>query len=226
MRNKPLGIALVLSLVIHSLVFVVLPGIGINFHRDHGARVEMVYSPFTPPLKPPPAKAVNKEPTQSTVEQVSPPVVQSSPPVGQASRLSMIPSASKQKSPPVVQESHPVGQASHLSIDSNPFVPTSAQEGIAYTNYFEALRNKIQESVRYPKEWSIGEVYVSFIIKSDGSLKLDAINVLDKSSTNNKLLREASIQTITAAAPFPPFPKGLNRQEICFNIPIVYKSGK
>jgi TonB family protein len=105
-------------------------------------------------------------------------------------------------------------------------VPTSVQEGIAYMNYFEALRNKIQESVRYPKEWSIGEVYVSFIIKSDGSLKLDAINVLDKSSTNNKLLREASIQTITAAAPFPPFPKGLNRQEICFNIPIVYKSGK
>ena len=195
MRNKPLGIALILSIVIHSLVFVVLPGIGINFHRDHGDRVEMVYSPFTPPLEPPPAKAINKEPTQSTVKQVS-------------------------------HQSPPVGQASRLSIDSNPFVPTSVQEGIAYTNYFEALRNKIQESVRYPKEWSIGEVYVSFIIKSDGSLKLNATNVLDKSSTSNKLLREASIQTIVAAAPFPPFPKGLNRQEICFNIPIVYKSGK
>ena len=229
MQNNSLGIALILSLAAHSLFLMIFPGMESGFHRNPQVPVETAYSPSKvmenktpsqsnepiPHIEPSHPDSAKKEkrllPDNSPVLQTKTKQSQNPEPI--RSQVKQVPVSPKNE---VV-----LAPVSHSL--SHPFLPASAQEGIAYMNYFEVLRDRIQVSARYPKEWAAGEVYISFAIKSDGNLKLDTINILENGSTNNRLLREAATQSIIAASPFPPFPKGLNRQEICFNIPIVYQ---
>lgn len=103
-----------------------------------------------------------------------------------------------------------------LSLDTKK--ATAGDSG--YFSYLSHLRRIIaQSSARIaPKEFKPGEVEVSFILTSDGKLKASP-QVL---SATEDSLKDYALSAVTSAAPFPPFPSQLQKDEEKFDIVISF----
>lgn len=87
--------------------------------------------------------------------------------------------------------------------------------------YYYTVREKILENVRrfYPQTDIKGDVYISFSIMRDGSLK-ETPQILNPVED---VLKEAAIKSIQASAPFEPFPKTITKNQQTFKILIAYE---
>ncbi len=98
-------------------------------------------------------------------------------------------------------------------------------EGIgnpSYQGYYSAVREKIRRSAyENYRQAAQGGVFVSFIVSRNGSLK--AVKVLDERSTDNDYLRETASRSVANAAPFSPFPRELDYDELTFNVMISFE---
>ncbi|MEI8011725.1 MAG: hypothetical protein WCI27_04490 [Candidatus Omnitrophota bacterium] len=92
----------------------------------------------------------------------------------------------------------------------------------SYANYYQIVRNRIRERAysNYTK-LSVGEIFVTFIIKSDGTLS--GLQILDDKSTANNFLRDVGLKSVREAAPFPAFPRDLVYPELTFNVSISFQ---
>ncbi|MBF0619231.1 MAG: hypothetical protein HQL19_03580 [Candidatus Omnitrophica bacterium] len=92
----------------------------------------------------------------------------------------------------------------------------------SYVTYYQIVRQRIYDRActNYTK-LSAGEVYITFIIKSDGAL--GEIKVIEEKTTANDFLRETGMKSVTEAGPFPPFPQDLNYPELTFNAQISFQ---
>jgi len=92
----------------------------------------------------------------------------------------------------------------------------------SYITYYQIVRDRIRDRAysNYTK-LSVGEVFVTFVIKSDGSLS--GLQVLEAKSAANEFLREVGLKSVREAASFPPFPKDLNYPELTFNVSISFQ---
>jgi hypothetical protein len=92
----------------------------------------------------------------------------------------------------------------------------------SYITYYQIVRDRIRDRAysNYTK-LSMGEVFVTFVIKSDGSLS--ALQVLEAKSAANDFLREVGVKSVQEAAPFPPFPRDLTYPELTFNVSISFQ---
>ena len=95
------------------------------------------------------------------------------------------------------------------------------EKEISMDEYYNLVRRMIFEKVKenYPSEPVSGEAQVSFCVANDGSLK--GIPVLLKPA--DKVLEDSAIRSVQAAAPFPPLPSDLNKNERTFKIVIIYE---
>jgi len=87
--------------------------------------------------------------------------------------------------------------------------------------YYHVIREKIFDYVReyYPEESISGEVYLSFVVANDGTLKGKPTLL---KMADEKLIRSA-VKSLRAAAPFPVFPAHFPYKEKLFKISIVYE---
>ncbi len=92
----------------------------------------------------------------------------------------------------------------------------------SYVTYYQIVRDRIRDRAysNYIK-LSMGEVFVTFVIKSDG--RLSGLQVLEQKSTANEFLRHVGLKSVQEGAPFPPFPKDLNYPELTFNVSISFQ---
>ncbi|MFC1703428.1 energy transducer TonB [Candidatus Omnitrophota bacterium] len=95
-------------------------------------------------------------------------------------------------------------------------------ESPAYLTYYQIIRERIRDLaylhyVRYQE----GEVFLSFVLSSHGSLK--DIRIFDDKSTNDAYLRDVALKSIKDATPFPSFPKELEYPELSFNVIISFE---
>ncbi|MBF0330629.1 MAG: hypothetical protein HQL17_01730 [Candidatus Omnitrophica bacterium] len=92
----------------------------------------------------------------------------------------------------------------------------------SYITYYQIVRDRIRDRAysNYIK-LSVGEVFVTFIIKDDGSLS--GLQILESKSSANDFLREVGLKSVQEGAPFPPFPKDLNYPELTFNVSISFQ---
>jgi outer membrane biosynthesis protein TonB len=92
----------------------------------------------------------------------------------------------------------------------------------SYITYYQIVRDRIRDRAysNYTK-LSVGEVFVTFIIKLDGTLS--GLQVLEAKSSANEFLRDVGLKSVQEAAPFPPFPKDLNYPELTFNVSISFQ---
>ena len=99
----------------------------------------------------------------------------------------------------------------------------TAARKIAYVGYYDLIRQKIKYNLfkMYRPRNRQGEVYVEFILGSDGRLK-DA-QVLNEKSSQSTHLQEVTIKALRQSSPFPPFPEELNDPEINFNVVISFR---
>jgi TonB family protein len=98
---------------------------------------------------------------------------------------------------------------------------TKAQtDQLLFSGYYQAIVDKVRQlSLLSYNGKEKGKVDAVFTISFDGSLS-DEPQV---SSSSNSDLNQAVIEAIKSAAPFAPFPKGLNKKEETFHIALEYK---
>jgi len=92
----------------------------------------------------------------------------------------------------------------------------------SYISYYQILREKIRRSAYQnyqPRE--TGEVYLSFVVLGDGSLKETRLSEADSSSS--EYLRGIALRSVKEASPFPHFPKELDYPQLSFNVVISFE---
>ena len=93
-----------------------------------------------------------------------------------------------------------------------------------YLSYNQSIRQKIKSRaysfVSHP-DFEAGEVYLTFVLASNGSLK--KIKIIESRTRANKYLRNVGLRSIKESSPFVSFPKDLNYPELTFNIVISFE---
>jgi TonB family protein len=92
----------------------------------------------------------------------------------------------------------------------------------SYISYFQLTRERVKrilyQRYTYTEE---GEVYLSFIVANDGSIR--DVRVNEERSSSSPYLREIAIASVKEASPFPAFPKDLEYPELSFNVIVSFE---
>jgi len=103
-----------------------------------------------------------------------------------------------------------------------PEIPHSDISNPAYLSYYKRVREKIRfYAYKNYTQAEEGEVYLSFSISSDGSLK--RLGLKEEKSSKSQYLKRIALKSIRDASPFPSFPKELDFSELSFNIIISFE---
>lgn len=109
-------------------------------------------------------------------------------------------------------------------------VPVIASQKITnpmYVGYNDRIRDKIRNRAYFyidDPQFQAGEVYLTFIVTSDGNLK--DLQIIGERSRANDYLRAVGLRSVKESSPFPPFPSDLKYPELSFNILISFEVGK
>ncbi len=114
---------------------------------------------------------------------------------------------------------------SEMPVKRKVSVPPIKSEKInnpVYQNYYEAVRSIIRKRAyaNYSK-LETGEVYMTFVILSDGAVK--QIHLVDEKTSAGGYLQEISLRSIQESNPFPSFPQDLTYPELSFNVAISFE---
>jgi len=106
-------------------------------------------------------------------------------------------------------------------IQIQPSVEFLSETSQALSNYAKTIREKILEKARLalPQRGTFGNVCLSFVVLSDGSLKEEPQVV----EISDKTLEPFAIQAVRQASPFSALPEGLDKKEESFQIVISYE---
>ena len=104
-------------------------------------------------------------------------------------------------------------------------IPSGVRQGISQetlSRYLTTVFKMIDKKKKYPsralRRREEGKITLRLTLARDGSL-IDVVAQTEKP----KALAEASIKAVRAAAPFPAFPKGLDKDKASFEIPVIYR---
>lgn len=105
---------------------------------------------------------------------------------------------------------------------SVPAVEVQQINNPVYINYYQIVRSRIRDRAYANYErFESGEVYLTFMLDSQGSLK--RIKIIEERTRANQYLRQISMRSIEESNPFPPFPSDLQYPELSFNVIISYE---
>ncbi len=92
-----------------------------------------------------------------------------------------------------------------------------------YKDYYHSIRSKIKKAAYDNYSVSdVGEIHIYFIVKNDGTL-VD-FRIKDSLSSDSASLRNIAILSLQDASPFPNFPKELTTEILSFNVIISFES--
>ena len=123
-------------------------------------------------------------------------------------------------------------QSSRLTMDTKRQVSISVLKtdkimNPRYLKFEDSLREKISNRAHFYANqpgFEVGEVYLTFVLLSDGSLK--EVKIIDEKTRANDFLRNIGIRSIKESSPFPNFPKDLKCPELTFNVIISFEMGE
>jgi TonB family protein len=203
--DKTLAIALIISFVGHSFLFV--PGGGIfSLSRSQKPNtIEVTYITDTA------AKQKNEKTVDAYQEPELPKVM--------PKQASIVTKAANPKS----QAKDSKDASKGTTINSTKAVADiDINKHNASPDYLQLLKAKVRNYGICPDSISGGKVNLSFTLSSDGELKV--IKIIEEDSSSDHKLRLAAIECIKQANPFPPFPNNLKGQEATFNVTISFLS--
>lgn len=103
-----------------------------------------------------------------------------------------------------------------------PPVELEKSNNPTYISYYQIVREKIRRAAyQNYTHTETGEVYLSFVITSDGLIK--AMRVVDEKSSSSPYLKETALKSMSEASPFPNFPKALDYPQLSFNVVISFE---
>jgi periplasmic protein TonB len=88
----------------------------------------------------------------------------------------------------------------------------------AQSAYLGALSSRLERSKISPHSGIVGTVVVHFVVDAFGNVVSREVSV----SSGHKVLDDVAVASIDKAAPFPPMPKGLNRNQIDVSVPFRF----
>jgi len=105
---------------------------------------------------------------------------------------------------------------------SLPAIKSEKMKNPVYNNYYQIVREKIRHRAytNYDK-YETGEVYLTFVVTSDGRLK--GVKLIEEKTRAANYLQDIALKSINDAAPFPAFPKNLQFPELSFNVVISFE---
>ncbi|MBU0634949.1 MAG: TonB family protein [Candidatus Omnitrophica bacterium] len=89
-----------------------------------------------------------------------------------------------------------------------------------FSDYYELVNAHLRGSIVPPPIFNTGEITISFVVGSDGSLK--HLEIVEDTSPQNLMLKQTALQIIKNASPFPPFPEKILKMELTFNVTICF----
>jgi len=100
---------------------------------------------------------------------------------------------------------------------------SKAQSNPVYLTYRNFLHENLRRYLydRYSDSTERGEVYLTFILNADGSVR--QAQVIDAKSSAANTLKRIVIESLYDAAPFPPLPQALNSPIMSFSVTIRFK---
>jgi|GEM_PF-1506950 len=104
-----------------------------------------------------------------------------------------------------------------------PPLPKGIEKTPAYLDYVQAVREKIKRtaSSRYRQPSSGGEVFLHFVLLSDGSLSV--VKIVNDRSCPDEKLRQLARDAIEYASPFDTFPQDLDYKQLSFSVVISFE---
>jgi len=130
----------------------------------------------------------------------------------------------------VLKETHPPEMQIQPRIASgrsfiNEIPPMQAKPSLSniMQRFAQNVRRKIESRKRYPlaarKSMIEGRVGVKMTILKDG--RLEIVEIIK--SSGHSILDKAALESIRRSAPFPPFPKDVERKRVQMSIYLVFK---
>lgn len=104
-----------------------------------------------------------------------------------------------------------------------PNIPGETFKTPEYRHYYQIIREKIRKYAYYNyKKLEEGEVFLTFSLRSDGSL--EDVSLKPDRSSSSKFLRDIALKSVEEAAPYPEFPAKLkNNPRLSFNVIISFE---
>jgi len=135
-----------------------------------------------------------------------------------------------EKAPAQIQEtgrilSKPLASSAKRQI-AVPLLQSEKITNPRYLTYHEQVRDKIRNRAYFyvdSPRFEAGEVYLTFVLSSDGELK--DVQIIHERSRANAFLKSVGLRSIKESAPFPPFPKDLKYPDLTFNVVISFEVG-
>lgn len=223
--DKTFVIAFVVSMIVHGVILFQNPSLNLNiFPRD-----KKELAPEVSYLKPlhenkelPKEAATKKEPflklaSKITANKIAPP-----PFIDKENIFNKNKGAISQKllfAKPVFSKPDIIAVKKKITL---PPVDLDKINNPSYISYYQIVREKIRRSA-YQNYTSaeVGEVFLSFLIFSDGSVK--TVRLIEEKSSPSSYLREIALRSIKEASPFPNFPKELDYPQLSFNVVISFE---
>ncbi len=207
--KKDFSLALIISLICHSLLFFLFQEFLLNNKILHYNNLEVTYL-LSPPKNSLCTSIHETKDIDKTQGIISKPY--------EINRLTV----DKFSQPEVKTSSYKTEKVLNKKAEVKPLVDTGIKITPAYITYYQLLRAKIKRYVEYPNFSINGQVYLDFTLGSNGKLKMIKIN--EEMSSSNVILRTAALESIKKATPFPPFPDELNQDEATFKIIISFQN--
>ena len=223
--DKAFTITLVLSAIVHGVILFQNPNLNVNiFPKDKKEPILEVsyvkspqetkeYSKTTPPKKEPFLKLSSK----ITATKITPP-----PYIDRENIF--------KKNREIISQKYAFYKPAFVKPDiiavkkkiSLPPIDLDKIDNPSYISYYQIVREKIRRAAyqNYTRA-EVGEVYLSFLIFSDGSLK--AMQLIEEKSSSSPYLRGIALRSIKEASPFPNFPKELDYPQLSFNVVISFE---
>jgi len=222
-ENRVFQIALLISLFIHGAILFQTPNFNLNIFPQNKQREEVKVSYIKSPVKPKqeqkPTKSepLLKLPPRITIDKRIPPPYVDKENIFKANQLS--------KPQERIFEKPSFVKADILAIKKKITLPPIDMNKInnpSYLSYYQIVREKIKRAAyqNYTGE-ETGEVTISFIISSDGSLR--DLRLIEEKSSPSSYLREIALKSVKDASAFPSFPKELDYPQLSFNLAITFE---
>lgn len=224
--NKVFKIAFLISALTHGVMLFANPGLPffgpgkkhLSLKVNYIKALQEIKSPLkiTPPKKKaspryPPLPGMLKEDLPAP-----PPFIDKEPPFKKSAK---IPSREPGFSKPAFMKPDTFSVKKIITL---PAVETEKITNPSYLNYYQFVREKIRRAAyqNYGRSQE-GEVYLSFIVLKEGSLK--DVRLVEQKSSLNPYLRGVALKSIKDASPFPVFPRDLDYPQLSFNVIISFQ---
>ncbi len=217
-------ITFLISLITHGVLLFQNPHLNLFSVNNKEQKIEISYVKNQPEIKKDTRAAFLKKdlylklPSKITAEKSAPP-----PFIDKENIFS--------KSKEIISQKHAFNKPAFIKPDiiaikkkiTLPAVDMDKINNPSYISYYQIVREKIRRAAyqNYARD-ETGEVYLSFIISSDGYLK--EVRLVQERSSSSQYLKEIALSSVRNAAPFTSFPKELDYDQLSFNVIVSFET--